>query len=105
MSVNNPGIAAQATQRLAVTYGAKVRVIPVAPGETYSTVENGVLTQKTTTPVAHGELIIQEIRQDDFIVMVLYVAVDIGDVLYWKKANIVPGVDRYTRRPVGSTLS
>ena len=100
MTINSPIIAAGPTQSIAKTYGLRVQIIPVTPGQTYSTYVDGMVLLVDTEPVTHGQLIIQRYGSGAGSVMSLYVAVDIGGTLEWKKAKVLSGVDRYTRRPV-----
>ena len=100
MSINSPSIAAGFTQLIGKTFGTKVRVIPVTPGQSYLGLVDGVLTNLSTDPSSHGELIVHQVRSNGRSIMVLYVAVDIDGNLSWKKASVSPGVDRYTRQPV-----
>jgi len=99
MSINKPAIAAGSTQWIARTYGGRIRIVPVVPGNKYLGLdEAGQLTYKTTDPSVEGELIIQQSGTGDSKTMSLYVAVDISGALAWKKASVLEGSDRYTNQ-------
>lgn len=88
------------TQRIEIFPGTRVRIIPVAPGESYFSIVDGVRVSLTTEPSASGELIVSQASGSGAnAVVVLYVAVEIDEVLYWKKASLIPALDRYTRQP------
>lgn len=87
------------TQRIERYLGTRVRIIPVPPGEDYTIAVDGQPETVTTEPSASGELIIQlAAGSGSNSVMALHVAVEINGELFWKRASLIPAVNRYTRQ-------